>query len=432
MNDVNSAIKLLDFINQSPTAFHAVKNAGKILKNNGFIELKTADDWDLKKGKKYYVARNNSALIAFRVGSGNLDRDGFRLIGAHVDSPGFRIKPNSEMVESNTYLKLNTEVYGGPILNTWFDRPLSLAGKVVLKSSNTFKPEITTVKINRPILVIPNLAIHLNRDVNKGIELNKQVDLLPLLAMVNEKFEKDNYLLKIIAGELGLEPDDIIDFDLFLYEYEPGKIVGLNDEFISASRLDDLAMVHAGLTAITDRVKNKCTNLLVLFDNEEVGSRTKQGAASPMLRNIMERIVINLGGESEDFFKVLSNSFIISADMAHAVHPNHTEKHDPTNRPYLNKGPVIKISAQQHYTSDSETISVYKQLCNRVDIPYQEFVNRSDQKGGSTIGPIISSQLDIRTIDIGNPLLAMHSIRELAGIKDHYHIIKSFKEYFRL
>ncbi|MTI69625.1 MAG: M18 family aminopeptidase [Firmicutes bacterium] len=426
------ANELIDFIYESPSPFHVVENVRKNLSNKGFKELKLTDKWDLNKGGKYFISKNESALVAFVVGNGEIENEGFKLIGSHTDAPTFRIKPSPEMVVNNNYLKLNTEVYGGPILNTWFDRPLSIAGRVTLKSDNIMCPDNRLVKIDEPILIIPNVAIHMNRKVNEGKEINKQKDTLPLLSLINEKFEKDNYLAKILANKLNVDIDEIIDFDLFLYEYEKGTIMGLNNEFISAGKLDDLAMVHAGIEALINSKVSKATNVMVCFDNEEVGSRTKQGAGSPMLKNILERITLALRKDRSEFIRAIYNSFIISADMAHALHPNATEKHDPVNKPVINKGPVIKINANQAYTTDSDSNSVYEEICKKAEVPVQKFVNRSDERGGSTIGPISSSQLDIRSIDIGNPMLAMHSVRELGGVLDHYYVKKSFEEFYNL
>lgn len=426
------ANELIDFLYESPNQFHATKKTKEILLEKGFKELKLTDRWSIKKGQKYFTTQNDSALIAFVVGDGKIEEDGFRLIGAHTDSPSFRIKPNPEMIVENSYLKLNTEVYGGPILNTWLDRPLSLAGRVTLESENPMHPENKLVNINKPILIIPNQAIHMNRKVNEGIELNKQKDMLPLLSLINGEFEKDNYLVKLLAEELSVSPEKILDFELFLYEYEKGSVIGLNNEFISSGRLDDLAMIHAGLTALLNSKVNKATNVLVCFDNEEIGSRTKQGAGSPVLKNVLERITISLSRDREDFYRALYNSFLISADMAHALHPNAPEKHDPVNKPIINKGPVIKINANQNYTTDSNSDAVYEMICKRANVPVQKLVNRSDSRGGSTIGPISSGHLDIKSLDIGNPMLSMHSIRELGGVMDHYYVMKSFEEFYSL
>lgn len=430
--ELQFAQQLIDFLYESPTAFHAVENVKTDLKNAGFEELMEEDKWSLKKGGKYYTTKNHSALVAFVVGNGEIENHGFKIIGAHTDSPTFRIKPSCEMVVESTYVRLNTEVYGGPILSTWFDRPLSVAGRVVLKGENILYPKTKLVNIKRPILIIPNVAIHMNREVNKGVEINPQRDTLPLLSLVNEELEKGNYLINAIAKELGVEAKDIIDFDLFLYEFEKGSIIGLNNEFISAGRLDDLQMVHAGIEAIIEAPVTDATNVMVCFDNEEIGSSTKQGADSDMLANILERIVLAFGKEREDFFRALSKSFLISGDNAHAVHPNNPDKHDPTSRPVINKGPVIKINANFAYTTDSDSSIVYQEICKKAEVPFQKFVNRSDVRGGSTIGPISSTHLNIRSIDIGNPTLAMHSIRELAGVKDHTYVMKSFLEFYKI
>lgn len=428
--ELNLAKDLLNFIELSPSTFHVVKNTKAELEKNGFSKLCPKDRWKVNAGGKYYTVVNGSAIIAFVVGNGKLEEDGFRIIGAHTDSPTFKIKPNPEIVEEGSYLKLNTEVYGGPIINTWLDRPLSIAGRVAVKSEDAFKPEVRLINIDKPLMVIPNLCIHMNRKVNEGIKLNTQKETLPILAMVNGSFEKEGFLIKLLAKELDVDVDDIVDFELYLYEYEKGAIVGLNDEFISSGKLDDLAMCHAGLKGLIDSKVNKSTNVLVLFDNEEVGSTTKQGAASPMLKNVLERICLSLGLDKEDYYRCISNSFLISADLAHGVHPNYGEKQDPTNRPIINKGPAIKISANQSYTTDAVSNAVYKSICKEENIPVQIFVNRSDERGGSTIGPISSTQLNIPSIDIGSPIFSMHSIRELGGVNDHYYIYRSFIKYY--
>lgn len=430
--ELDFAKELIDFIYDSPTAFHAVDSTKKILEAHGFAELKEEDRWGLQKGGRYYVIKNQSALTAFVVGTGEVQEEGFRIIGSHTDSPTFRIKPAAEMTSENHYIKLDTEAYGGPILNTWLDRPLSVAGRVALRGSDIYNPVIKLVNIKKPILIIPNLSIHMNRNVNAGMELNKQKDMLPLMALINERLEKGNYLLNTVASEINVEPSAIIDFDLFLYEYEKGTIIGLNDEFISSSRLDDLAMVHAGITALTRAAASKSTNVMVCFDNEEIGSATKQGADSELLSSILERIVMSMRGDREDFFRSIAKSFMISADLAHAVHPNVGEKHDPQNRPLINKGPVIKVNANMRYTTDSSSSATYVQLCGRADVPVQWFVNRSDEPGGSTIGPISSSHLHMRSVDVGTPILAMHSVRELGGVNDHTYVTRSFEEFYNI
>ncbi len=423
---------LIDFIYESPSMFHAASTMANFLEENGFTELNLEDAWELEKGGKYYTRKNSSALIAFVVGNGELEEEGYKIIGSHTDSPTFRIKPKSEMKDGDGFLRLNTEIYGGPILNTWLDRPLSIAGRVSVEGEDLLKPKEYLIDFEEPIVTIPNLAIHMNREANSGFKLNAQSHTLPLLTMVNEKFEKDGFLLKLIAEKLGVEADSILDFELFLYEYEKGCLVGLEEEFISVGKLDNLAMAHASLKALVEAGKSKKTNVLVAFDNEEVGSETKQGAASPMLKDILKRISLSLGKNEEDFLRSLERSFLISADQAHSIHPSYSEKADPTNYPIINQGPAIKIAANQAYTSDSNSAAVYESICRKAGVPVQKFTNRSDARGGSTIGPISSTQLAINSVDIGNPVLAMHSIRELGGVKDHYYVYKTFVEFYNI
>lgn len=432
MDNYKLGTRLLDFINNSPTAFHAVNTTEDILLKNNFKELKEDEQWNLEKQGKYYVKRNNSAIIAFAMGKESVVENGFKIIGSHTDSPTFRIKPDAEMSVENKYLKLNTEVYGGPILNTWMDRPLSIAGRVILKSNDIMNPVQKFININKPILIIPNLAIHMNRAVNQGFEINPQKHTLPLAKVITENMEKENYLLNLVAKELEVNKEEILDFDLFLYEFEKGCLMGEDNEFISSSRLDDLSMVHASLEAITETEVSKATNVMVAFDNEEVGSATKQGADSMFLDSILERIVEKEDESREAYFRALAKSFIISSDLAHALHPNFTEKNDLTSKPIINKGPVIKVSARQSYTSDSFSSSIYEQICNEARVPVQRFVNRSDERGGSTIGPISSTHISIPSVDIGSPVLAMHSVREFGGVLDHKYIIQSFKKFYSI
>lgn len=422
--------ELLEFINKSKSAFQSTWEIKSILDKEGYKELKEEEKWSLKKGGKHYVLKNNSAIIAFEIGSGEIENTGFRLIGAHTDSPGFRIKPNSEMKVEDHYIKLNTEVYGGPILSTWFDRPLSIAGRVTLKGENPFKPKVQLIDIDKPILIIPNLAIHMNRGINEGYEYNKQKDTLPLLTIIQDKLEKDEYLMNLISQTLKVDSNDILDFDLFLYEYAEGMLLGANNEFISCGRLDDLWMVFAGLKALTSSNKIESTKVLVALDNEEIGSLTAQGANSSILENILERITLGLKKEREDYRRALSNSIMISADLAHALHPNYAEKCDPTSRPKLGKGPVLKIAAGGSYSTDSYASAVFKGICEKAEVPCQVFVNRSDLRGGTTIGPITASRLNIPVIDMGAPILSMHSIRELAAVIDNEYTIKAFTEFF--
>ncbi len=424
------ALDLVDFLYKSPTAYHSVKTIKERLDLNGFSEVKESEKWNLQKEGKYYVIKNDSALIAFTVGNGDVEEDGFKLIGAHTDSPGFRVKANPEMVSEGKYLKLNTEVYGGPILYTWFDRPLGLAGKVTLKGQSPLKPEVKLVNINKPLLIIPSIAIHMNRAVNEGFNINRQKDTLPLLSLINDKFEKNGFLVNVLADELKVDVNEVLGFDLGLYEVEKGALIGLNEEFISSGRLDDMWMVYTGIQALIDSKVNKSTKVMVCMDNEEIGSLTAQGANSALLLNILERITLSLGKDREGMHRALSNSIMISADLAHAVHPNAEEKHDPTNRPVLGEGPVLKTAASGSYSTDSYNAAIFEGLCKKSEVPYQKFFNRSDVRGGTTIGPITASLLTIPVMDMGAPLLSMHSIRELASVKDNFYTIKLFTEFY--
>lgn len=424
------AREVIEFIDDSPSTYHVVKNCSTILEENGFKRLGPKDKWELKLGGKYFVKRSNSTIIAFTIGE-NFDlKKGFKIFGSHTDSPCFRIKPNPEVITGNT-LRLNTEVYGGPILNTWFDRPLSIAGRIVIRSDDIFTPKTIRVNIDRPLMVIPNLAIHQNREVNNGVKIDKQKDVLPLVTLVKEKFEKKDYLLNLIAEESGVKKEDILDFDLFVYSAEKGCLLGEKGEFISAPKIDNLVSVYAGLLGLIEAEDtHNQINIFVGFDNEEIGSATKQGADSNYLVNTLERIVCDLGYGRSDFLQMLNSSFLMSADGAHAAHPAHLEKSDPTNVGRINEGVSIKISAKQKYTSDGFSIAVVKQIIEGTNIKIQMFVNESNELGGSTIGPISATHLDIDAIDLGVPMLAMHSVRELCGTHDVFYLKELAKEFF--
>ena len=333
--------------------------------------------------------------------------------------------------------KLNTEVYGGPIMSTWFDRPLSLAGRVVLRGDDVLHPVTRLLHIRRPLLLIPNIAIHFNRQVNDGVKLSRQKDMLPLLsAAVDEAMARDGVLLTLISDELQVSRRDILDFDLYLYDTTPPCTFGLEQEFISAGRLDDLSMVHAGLEALLlagegDTVPEH-TSVLAVFDNEETGSQTKQGAGSPFLRTMLERLVLAQGGTADDLYRAVEQAFMISADNAHAWHPNYPEKYDPTNHPLLGGGPVIKLNAAQKYASDAVSAAIFAGICEAAGVPCQYFVNHSDVAGGSTLGNILASSLPLRGVDMGNGVLAMHSVRETASVADHIFCIKAFTKFYEL
>ena len=422
---------LMSFLDDSPCNFYAVKSISERLDNAGFTRLDRRDAWNLVKGGKYYTTQNDSSIFAFVVGEGPVEK-GFKIITAHSDSPGFRIKPNAEMISDGNILKLNTEVYGGPILYTWFDRPLSIAGRVILKSDDPLNPKTRLVKIDRPILTIPHLAIHFNRAVNEGNPLSKQKDMLPVIAKLNDIAEKDNFVLNLVAKELGVDPKEIIDFDLSLFDTTKACTVGADNEFLTSGRIDDLEMAHAAVTSLLESKQGEMTRIAVIFDNEETGSGTKQGACSPVFTNILRRINDCVGGTDETYLRAVASSFMISADNAHGVHPNYVEKQDPTNHPVLGGGPVVKINANCKYMTDAESSAIFKTICERAGVPCQFFVNHSDVAGGSTLGNKLTSQIEIRGVDMGAAQWAMHSARECASVADVDYTIAAFTEFFNV
>ena len=424
------AREVIEFIDESPSTYHVVKNCSDILDENGFERIMPREKWEIKKGGKYFFKKSSSTIIAFTVGENFDVKKGFKIFGAHTDSPCFRIKPNPEIVTENI-VRLNTEVYGGPILSTWFDRPLSIAGRVIVKGEDPFFPKTVKIKIDEPLLTIPNLAIHQNREVNNGVKIDKQNDILPVISLINKNFEKEGYLEKIILEKTGIKKEDIIDFDLYLYATEKGCLLGANEEFMSSPKLDNLASVYTGIIGLVEAEENQDRiNIFVAFDNEEIGSATKQGADSNYLLNTLERISLALGFNRSDFLQMLESSYILSADAAHAAHPAHLGKTDPTNRGKINEGISIKISAKQKYTSDGYSIAVIRHLIEGTEIRIQPFVNESNELGGSTIGPISSTHLDIDGVDLGVPMFAMHSVRELCGIFDMFYLKELAKEFF--
>ena len=416
---------LLEFIDRSPTPFHAVREMSHTLSEKGFSKLEETNAWQLVPSGKYFLTRNDSSLIAFEVGSKS--NVGFKIIGAHTDSPNLRLKPNAGFAKSG-YLQLGVEVYGGVLLSTWTDRDLSLAGRVIL--GNKKKPFSKLVRFDEPLLRIPQLAIHLNRDVNrKGLILNEQNHLPPIFTL-KKKSSPDEILKKMISRELKCKPTNILGMELSLYDTQPGTLAGPEREFIFSGRLDNLASCHSALHALVESTKKEtATRVIAFYDHEEVGSETAQGAGSPFLKDVLERISLN--GERETFFRAMANSFFISADMAHAVHPNYSDRHDAQHMPILNGGPVIKSNAAQRYATEGLSSAWFEALCKKTGVPVQKFVVRSDLGCGSTIGPITAANLGIRTVDVGNPMLSMHSIREMAGAKDHERMISVFKEFFR-
>ncbi len=416
--------ELMAFIKQSPTAFHAVNNMKKILKENNYDELLEGQTWKIKPGKRYFVSRNNSSIIAFNLGT-KLDKYSFNVAASHSDSPTFKIKENAEIEVKGKYTQLNTEGYGGMLCATWFDRPLSIAGRVLIQDGNSYITKL--VNIDRDLVMIPNVAIHMNRAVNEGFAYNKQIDMLPLFGGSDSKAGD---LKKLIAQELNIDVEYIYGMDLYLYNRMEPSIWGVNEEFISCPQLDDLQCAYTSLQGFLKGHNERSINVFACFDNEEVGSGTKQGAGSTFLYDVLKRVNNSLGKTEEEYYQALASSFMLSADNAHAVHPNHPEKTDINNCVYLNEGVVIKSHAGQKYTSDALSIAIFKGLCKKAGVPVQFFANRSDALGGSTLGNIAMAQVSMNSVDIGLPQLAMHSSYETAGTKDTYYMIKVMEEFF--
>ena len=429
--------RLLSFLDASPVNFLAVKNIADMLEAGGFRRLDPCQPLGaVKAGDRFFVTKNDSSIYAFRIGSQPLAEAGFHMICAHSDSPTFRIKPNAEMLCEGGLIKLNTEVYGGPIMSTWFDRPLTLAGRVIVRSQDVMRPDTMLLHIKRPLLQISNLAIHFNRQVNDGVKLSRQKDVLPLLGQITSQLEAGNLLLNVILEELGkqrpVSREDILDFDLYLADTAPACTFGVHNEFISSGRLDDLSMCFAGLEAILAAADRDTTQVLGIFDNEETGSQTKQGAGSPFLSYMLRRIALAQSGTEEAYYQAVERAFMISADNAHAWHPNYPEKYDPTNHPMLGGGPVIKFNAAQKYASDAASAAVFAGICAKAGVPCQRFVNHSDVAGGSTLGNILASSIPLRGVDMGNAILAMHSCRETGSVRDHEYCVKVFTEFYNM
>ena len=427
--------RLLSFLDASPVNFLAVKNIADMLEAGGFRRLNPAlPIGTVNAGDRFFVTKNDSSIFAFRIGAKTLADVGFHMICAHADSPTFRIKPNAEMLCEGELVKLNTEVYGGPIMSTWFDRPLTLTGRVIVRSQDVMQPQTMLLHIKRPLLQISNLAIHFNRQVNDGVKLSKQKDVLPLLGQINSQLEAGNLLMNVIVEELNkqrpIQQEDILDFDLYLADTAPACTFGVHNEFISAGRLDDLSMCFAGLEAMLAAHDTDTTQVLAIFDNEETGSQTKQGAGSPFLSYMLKRIALAQSQTEEAYYQAVERAFMISADNAHAWHPNYAEKYDPTNHPMLGGGPVIKFNAAQKYASDAASAAVFAGLCAKAGVPCQRFVNHSDVAGGSTLGNILASSIPLRGVDMGNAILAMHSCRETGSVRDHEYCVKVFTEFF--
>ena len=449
--------RLLHFLDASPVNFLATRNIASELELAGYRRFDPHEALgEVKAGDKFYVTKNDSSVYAFHIGCKSMAEAGFKMICAHCDSPTFRIKPNAEMLCEGGIVKLNTEVYGGPIMSTWFDRPLTISGRVIVRGEDALNPKTLLLHVKRPLLQISNLAIHFNRQVNDGVKLSKQKDMLPILGIVTSELERGNLLMNVICTELGISQDVILDFDLYLADATPACTFGVHDEFISSGRLDDLSMCFAGLEAMIATETTDATKVLAIFDNEETGSQTKQGAGSPFLSMMLKRIAMAQSGSEEaltkgrgfsrstesmqaslcsrsieTFYQAVERAFMISVDNAHAWHPNYSEKYDRTNHPVLGGGPVIKFNAAQKYASDAVSAAVFAEICREAGVPSQRFVNHSDVAGGSTLGNILASSIPLRGVDMGNAILAMHSCRETGSTVDHVFAVKAFTQFFK-
>lgn len=417
MTQSNFNTELLDFLSASPTPFHATSQLSKHLNDAGFIKLNEADTWSLQKGMKYYLTRNDSSLISFVYGTDDISQDGISMIGAHTDSPCLKLKPNA-VIHKNGYIQLGVEVYGGALLNPWFDRDLSLAGRI---SGLNEKGELvhSLVDFKDPIALIPSLAIHLDKEANKNRSINAQTDIPPIMMQSTEEISFEY----ILCRESGLI--EILDFELMFYDTQKPAFIGLHKEFLASARLDNLLSCYVGLQAIKGASTQK-SSLLICSDHEEVGSESTSGAAGTFLETVLKRI----NAEHESYARMVNASMMISCDNAHGIHPNFPSKHDENHGPLLNHGPVIKVNANQRYASNSQTISIFKLLCKEANVPYQSFVTRTDMGCGSTIGPITATKIGVKTLDVGLATFAMHSIRESAGDKDAYMLYKVLKKYF--
>jgi len=413
---------LLGFLKVSPTPFHAVQNMVQQLKAAGFRLLKESERWDLDDGGKYVVVRNDSSLVAFIKGSKSAAGRGIHLVGAHTDSPTLKVKPNPEL-NNKGYFQLGVEVYGGALLNPWFDRDLSLAGRISYVDKNGSLAS-ALVDFEKPLAVIPSLAIHLDRDANSGRSINAQNHLPPVLMRAEGKQDFRAWLKQAISADMPAV-EKILDYELCFYDTQSPAVVGLQEEFIASARLDNLLSCYVGLQALlTSESSEHC--LLICNDHEEVGSQSTSGAEGSLLKTVLERWM----PEIEARARTLDASFMISTDNAHGVHPNYPDKHDANHGPLLNAGPVIKVNASQRYASNSETQALFRHLCEQEKIPVQSFVVRNDMACGSTIGPITAAALGVKTIDVGIPQLAMHSVRELCGIRDPEYLYRILRRHF--
>lgn len=428
--DNNCMKNLEQLIRRGTSPFHAASAVEQELLKEGYEELPLNCSWELKKGGKYYVMHHDSTLIAFFAGADGKEAFDLRIAAAHTDFPGFRIKQNAELLREG-YAQLNVEVYGGAILNTWMDRPLSAAGRVALRSGEVFRPRIRLVDFRRPLFVIPNLAVHLNREINKGKELNKQKEMLPIAGTTGREMS-GQFFRELLAEELSVEPEEILDYEIGLYNADEPVYTGMKGELFSAPRIDNLSGVQAVLTGLLEGGRAGVVDVAAFFDHEEVGSRTKQGAGSMILETVLEKLCRGLSGERGTYLQSLSDGMLLSVDVGHAFHPNYPEKMDVTNKCPLNGGLCIKEAGSQSYATDCRAVGAVQQICMSGKIPYTKYFNRSDGTSGSTLGSIASSLVPVPTVDVGIPILAMHSARELMGTGDMEALTNLLRAYYTL
>jgi aspartyl aminopeptidase len=427
-----NTIKQLDsLVAASVSPYHCIMAASKQLSDAGFLELPLSASWKLLKGESYYINVFDSTLIAFSIGEELTNSPSLRLAASHTDWPCLKVKPYPE-VTSLDYGKLNVEVYGGPLLNTWFDRPLSMAGKVSVMGSSLMEPKTIFVDFARPVLTVPSLAIHMNRKANEGVPLNAQVDMLPLITRITDELNRKDFFLEALAKEAGVEKEEILDYEIYIYNWESGSLLGLQEEFYSAPRLDNITSVHACLNGIVEATCKDGIHAAILYDNEEIGNCTKQGASSAITERVLEKIYLSLGYSREAFINGLLSGFLLSMDVAHAIHPNHMEKCDIKNQILMGDGVAIKLAASQSYATDATSTGVIEGICRAGKIPYKKFSNRSDIRGGSTLGSISSTLLTMRTVDVGVPILAMHSAREVMSASDQEALVKLAVAFFQV
>ncbi len=423
-----AAHELIDFIDASPSPWHAVASAEDLLRANGFSSLEEGERWRLASGGRHYVVRGGASIIAFVLGSGQLAEDGFRIVGAHTDSPGLRLKPRAAMA-GDGLARLAVEVYGGPILATFTDRDLSLAGRIVVRSEAG--PKTRLLRFERPLVRLPNLAIHMNREVNEqGLKLNKQTELPLILGLLGNEEEADGRLRTLLADAVQGEAANLLNWELAVYDVQKGCLWGADEEFIADSQLDNLASCHAALTALMAADEPSATAVAALFDHEEVGSGSAAGAGGSFVTDVLARICSQEELDGEDRYRAMARSFFISADMAHAYHPNFPAAYEPGHKVTVNGGPVIKSNTNQRYTTSAETAARFITLCEKAGVPCQQYAHRTDLGCGSTIGPLVSAKLGIASVDVGSPLWAMHSVRESAGTRDHAYMIAALRTAF--